>query len=351
MIKPLEYYFADGSHVAFDKYTIDTNGIIWNKKTGKMLNATKMGKYNVTTVYDNSGKPRSIRVCRAVVSTFEGRPLTRDHTADHMDRNPNNDTRENIQWLCNKGQGENRIMPETFKSAFIVVKNGIENTVNGWLEYLQGHENAFGREYTSVMIKKYAQKKHHGFSYKEYPDLPEEVWKEIPGSKTSRGDYWEISNMNRVKYITKYAKNVLSGEQLSLENGYPRIVVGKCHILSFMAFFPNEYNRKKPWEMILHEGDNRLDFRPHKLHLGTRSENSVDAHNNGKYDGKKSERMKCASYIDDVLEKEHDSQSDAARYLKSIGYNKAQESGIGKALKAHKEGKVSTRYERTWKLI
>lgn len=61
--------------------------------------------------------------------------------------------------------------------------------------------------------------------------------------------------------------------------------------------------------MVLHEDDDKLDFRPHKLRLGTSSQNSRDAYNNGK----QSERVKCASYIDGVLEKEHLSQSDALR--------------------------------------
>ena len=35
LVKTLEYYFEDGSHVIFEKYTIDTLGIIKNKKSGK----------------------------------------------------------------------------------------------------------------------------------------------------------------------------------------------------------------------------------------------------------------------------------------------------------------------------
>lgn len=119
---------------------------------------------------------------------------------------------------------------------------------------------------------------------------------------------WEISDMNRVKNITKYAENVLSGERLGLLSGYPRIVMGQCHILAFAAFYPDEYAAKKPEEIIKHIGDNKLDFRPHMLQIGTNSENCSEAHDNGCHNGTKTERMKCASYIKSVLEKEHDSQ-------------------------------------------
>jgi hypothetical protein len=39
--------------------------------------------------------------------------------------------------------------------------------------------------------------------------------------------------------------------------------------------------------MVLHEDDDKEDFRPHKLRLGTRSDNAKDAHDNGKFDSTK----------------------------------------------------------------
>lgn len=125
-----------------------------------------------------------------------------------------------------------------------------------------------GREYTKTMIGDYARKKQHGFSYKEYPDLVGEVWKEISGSRNARGR-WEISNMNRVKYITKHAENVLSGERLGLKGGYPKIMINghdcSCHIIAFKTFYPEVWIAKKPNEIVLHEDDDILDFRPHMI--------------------------------------------------------------------------------------
>ena len=61
--------------------------------------------------------------------------------------------------------------------------------------------------------------------------------------------------------------------------------------------------------------------------------------------------MKCASYINDVLEKKYDSQSDAAKYLKLKGDTKAGDrsivGGISKAL----DGTYKTAYGRTWKRV
>lgn len=127
MIKPLEYYYTDGSHVIFNKYTIE-NGVIRNKK-GEPIKYHQRGKYNRCVVFDDSGRQRLVVVGRAIASTVYGPPPTLSHTADHIDRNPENDTDENIRWLCKSGQRDNQDRSETKKSAFIVVNDGVEKTV------------------------------------------------------------------------------------------------------------------------------------------------------------------------------------------------------------------------------
>lgn len=354
MKKTLEYYFCNGLHMIFYDYTIDNLGVIRNIKDEKS-SYYKQGKYNKVTI-SNTGKQYKIYIARALASTFIGEPPTKKHTADHINRNTDDDTIDNIRWLCKSGQRKNQDSPEIYKTAFLVTRYGIDKTIKEWVDHLKYEKNSFGHMYTIAMINKYAQKKQFEFSYKEYPDLDDEIWKEIVGSKTSNGGYWMISNMNRVKYITKFAENVLSGERLGLSSGYPTIRINKkhclCHILAFMTFFPKDYEAKKSEEMVLHENDDKLDFRPHKLRLGTRSDNSIDAHNNGKYDDTKSKRVRCASYIDGDIEKTHESQSAAVEYLKSKGYLKASCASIRKGLHGkRKNGESNIAYDRTWKCV
>jgi len=350
---PLCYWFVKKGvlkHVIFNKYTID-NGVIKNEKGEPIAYSKDKGGYNKCYVYDDNGKTWNIRVTRAIASSIYGSPPSSAHTADHQDKNRENDTDDNIRWLCKTGQSLNRDRPKTNKSAFLVDRYGEnEKTVNEWVDYFnsRGEKNPFGREYTKDMIEYYAQEKKHEFSYKEYPNLPGEIWREIINSKTIKGK-WEISDMNRVKYITKHAENVLSEDRLCLGNGYPQININgrgwHCHILAFMTFFPEEYANKKPDEMVLHEDDDPLDFRPHKLRLGTRTDNSIDARNNGKHYGTKTDRMKCVSYIDGIYELMHDSQHDAEKYLRHIGYKKAASQNISSVL----NDKRNFAYDRTWK--
>ena len=353
-IKTLEYYFEDKTHITFEKYTIDTLGIIKHKISGKTPSYGK-GKYNKCGVVDDDGNRRGIRVARAVASTFLGKPPTPAHTADHIEsKQKKNDALTNIRWNDQPGQKNNRIMPETNKSAIIVVKDGIEKTVNEWVVHMNATKSPEAREITKSMIEGYVQRKTRGFAYKVYPDLEGEEWKEIEGSKNKRGR-WEISNMNRVKYITNIGtENVLWGEQLGRINGYPIVKINQkiwsCHILAFMAFHEELWSAKESEEMVCHEDDNREDFRPHKLRLGTGSDNMKDSHVNGKRDGTKTARKKCASYINGVLEKDdYTSLTDAAEYLKTKGHPKAVQSYISMALSDNYKYKMA--YGRTWQKI
>jgi hypothetical protein len=351
MLKTLEYYFRNGAHVKFDKYIIDTiSGVASNTETGNIISTRKSKSgYNMWSVQDDDGKTHHIYVGRALAS-LRGPPPTLKHTADHIDRDKNNDILDNIRWLCKKEQRANQNRSKNMKTAFIIIKDGVQKTSKEWVEYFEDQKNSLGRKYNDDMIRDYAKKKRHGFSYKEYPDLPGEVWKDIIGSKNTAG-CWKISNMCRVKYITKYAENVLFGDRIGLCSGYPAICInGKislCHVISFMTFFPEEWAVKKSNEIILHDDDDPMNFCPNKLRLGTYSDNGKDAHDNGKYDGTKTTRMRCASYINGVFEKEHESKASAARYLRSIGLDKATAGGVNQAF----DNDRKSAYGRTWKRL
>ncbi|AGE53722.1 hypothetical protein ATCVGM07011_993R [Acanthocystis turfacea Chlorella virus GM0701.1] len=347
MILKLKYYTDNGSLIVFDNYTVDDNGVVNNTKTGMALARHQNADgYNTVTVRDASTSSCTILVGRAVASTFLGSPNTPEDTVDHVDKNRLNDVFSNIRWLNKKGQAQNRTTPSSLKSAFWIVKDGVEKTARGWVEEFKFPS---GKRYSARTILSYAQQGLYGFRYKEFPDLSGEEWRVIEGSKNTQGE-WFISNMNRVKYKTSYATNVLTSENLSKSNGYPTVGINgqkwRCHVLSFITFFPEEYANKRCYEMILHKDDDKLNFRPENLHLGTSSDNSTDAHDNGKFDNKKTARKQVASYINGVLEKEHDSISAAVEYLRTEGHHRAGCSAVRRAL-----CKGWFAYKRAWRLV
>lgn len=347
---PLQYYYNDGRHVNFDKYEIDMFGNIYNNKSGQCLAYRKSVGYATINVCDSSGGRCAIRVARAVVSTFHGKPPTIEHTTEHIDcTNKDNDIVCELTWMDPSGQVKNRIDSGERLNANIISNGGVEMTIKEWVKYLKDEKNSYGREYTENAIKMYAIRKQHGFSYKIYEDLPGEIWYHVVNSDNKMG-YWEISNQNRIAYISKHSRNVIDVTRFGFSGKYPKICInGKSRLLhdvAFEAYYPDEYASMKTGEMILHKFDDTLDFRPHVLRIGTMSENAKDAHDNGCYNGAKTSRISCVSYVNGVLEKHHDSLEDAEKYLRTNGYLKADYSAIGKILKI--KDKVLIRYGRTW---
>jgi hypothetical protein len=347
-IRTLEYYFRFGDkveHVIFDQYTIDTGGNITNKKTGKRTASILSGKYYRTCLQNNNTRC-SILIARAIASTFIGPPPSWKYTADHVDRNSTNDVLDNIRWASVEEQNINRTTPDFNKDAFIIVKNNVEKTAKEWAKI----ENK-----TEECIRDRARNKRLGFSYKEYPDLPGEVWKYVSTSKDNRGVWW-ISNQCRIKYITKHAENVIYEDRLGLIMGYPRITINKVsylvHDIVFKTFYPDEYKNKTDDMVICHINDIRTDFRPENLELGSTSDNMTQAYGNGKYEGTKTDRQKCMSTDAFGNQETHESQHAAARYLRALGYsNEAYQANVRQALLAFDEDITLIVCDRTWSRV
>ena len=330
----LKYCWANTTElVDIDNYFL-RDGKIINKTSGKTMSYCKSHRGDYRCNVSINGKQKKIAVARAILATLVGPPPTPEHTADHIDQNPENNAIENLRWATGSEQSMNQYKPKTQNNAFVIVKDGTERTAKEWAEEL-------GRSNKTIL--KHAQKKTNGFSYKEYPDLPGELWKIVEGSDNSQGR-WEVSNKKRAKYTTKHASIVY--DTFGLLNGYPSIRInGKqklIHIPVFEAFNPGVVIG--PGEVVRHLDDDRLNFTPENLAIGTRSQNGKDAHDNGKYDGTKTARKPMASYIDGIKEREFSSIADAIEYLKEIGYPSASGGNISEF-----SNTPSVRYDRTWK--
>lgn len=348
----LKYFFEDGRVLETEKFTVDTLGEVKYTNSEDGPSIYLQGGYACMSIRHDTQKYTLSRA-RIVASTFLGPPPDLTHTADHVYRNRNDDHIDNIRWLDKTGQRKNQDRPDAYNNALIITNGAKEMTAKEWTSVYKKADNT---SYTERYIRQLAENKSNGFSYKEYPNLEGEVWIPVPGSKNNKGE-WFCSNMSRMKHITRYAENVYDTERLGrTSDGYPVIGINNksepCHRVVYRSWFPEEFEEMKPGEMILHNDDDKLDFRPHMLRIGTCSENGMDAYDNGKFDDKTTSRKKCASYINGVLEKEHESQHDAMRYLRANGHPKARQSSISEALNTTtKYGESKINYGRTWKYV
>ena len=93
--------------IVYSKYTVTTDGRIFNAKTGRELKHTIVSnRYEPgVSLYDN-GKKVNVKVARIVLETYKGKPapLTDKHSAlswsvNHIDENFRNNNIDNLEWL------------------------------------------------------------------------------------------------------------------------------------------------------------------------------------------------------------------------------------------------------------
>jgi hypothetical protein len=203
--------------------------------------------------------------------------------------------------------------------------------------------------FSNVTIRNYAQNANNiEWSYKTYGDLPNEIWKLVKDSKNS-WRWWMASNLGRFAYHTKHTRKVYSPEELYMQGGYPSIKINgtnrTVHSVVFETFRPDEYNALQPGEMILHENDDRMDCRIDKLRVGTQSQNGRDAHDNGKYDGTKTQRRSCVARKGDETQP-FESLTEAVEWLRTKEHKKASLGHISECLNG--TGTRKTAYGYTW---
>lgn len=336
--KTLEYYYYSGEYVVFDKYEIDENTTVRNKKTNKNIGKYLLNGYHKINVNDEYEKSRGISVARAMLSTFVGKPPTVHHTADHINSSEKtDDSLENLRWADKSEQSSNQTRPKTLNNAFLIRHGDEYMTIKEWALRENVHEDTIrwrARDDTS-------------WHFKEYEDLPWETWLRVEDSKNLKG-FWKVSDKKRAAYHTNNARKVYSTYEMRKINGYPVICInGKheyLHVVVFRTFRPDDYAKMNSGDVIMHCNDDKLDCDPLTLKIGTRSENAKNAHDNGRHDGKKTQRRKCACYKDDELIKCFDSLADAERWLHTKN-PKASFTAIIKCL----SGKLKTAYGYVWK--
>ena len=94
----LVYHFLNGDCETFEKYTINSRGVIVHVPTGIVLARHFRFGYNMAMVSGDDGKRRVISIARAVASTFLGRP-PKGCAVEHVDQDTSNDRVGNIRWL------------------------------------------------------------------------------------------------------------------------------------------------------------------------------------------------------------------------------------------------------------
>lgn len=107
----------------FKNYAVSTNGEVKNIKTGRILKPYDNGTGYCKVDLYNGGIKSKCRIHRLVAEAFIPNPDNKP-TVDHIDRNPKNNTVENLRWATQEEQNDNS---GTQRKVIIAAKDGIEH--------------------------------------------------------------------------------------------------------------------------------------------------------------------------------------------------------------------------------
>jgi hypothetical protein len=341
----------------FSNYEINEECVIRNKNT--LREQTKhivYGYHVVQMVHDATGKRRGRGVARLMLLTFVGSPPTATHTADHIDRNPLNDSLENLRWATKREQRKNQNRA-SYKNSEIGVVRIDPNT----LEETKFKSLGEAQKTTGINIgnisncAKGRQRIAGGFMWKyedESDDLPGEVWtrvKQRDGTEYEKDPKIDVSQFGRLRdrrcggVLKKKTSDYISESRNRENKRYPAISIGRENNRFIHEIFATTLLGSAPAKSMVvnHKNGDIFDTSIDNLEWISRSGNTNHGHDSGKYAGKKTERqIVVRTCIKTGETKEFQSIQDAARYMGKQKY----ESCIRQCL----YGRLKRAYGYTW---
>ena len=162
------YKVIDG----YENYEISNMGNVRNKKTGLILKHLLQNGYYCVGLSTN-GKSKSFRVHRLIALHFIPNPQNK-RLVDHIDRNPLNNSINNLRWATHSENGMNKSMLKSNKST----KTGVyyDKHINRWLVkmYINGIQKHIGN-YLNFEDAVKVRKEQEYIHYKEFQAFQNEI--------------------------------------------------------------------------------------------------------------------------------------------------------------------------------
>lgn len=304
--------FKSLTPLGFSKYGLSKDGRVKAFKSGytSIGSVDKAGYWYFTMSHDEKGRNTKIRVSVALLTIYHGPRPSDKHTADHIDRDPDNNELSNLRWLNSSEQIRNQkkhtkrygrcvteiVNGQDFRTWFRVSDAAtFHNISERWLREVAANE----KEYAGLKWK-YALDFIDGEEFRpvDYP---------------SYGQIY-VSNKGRVidsKARISFGSNTSNGYRntaITIESVCVPLLV---HRLVYWAFVDNPAGL-----FINHKDGNSINNKLENLESATPSENNLHAHATGLAKGQKNGRHSIAvnQYsLDGTFIATYPSQSEAFR--------------------------------------
>jgi len=285
--------------INFSKYEISNYGNIKNKDTQKIKKVSIKGGYFSTSLIDNNGDQKSIKIHRLVALNFIPNPENKA-TVNHINHNKLDNNINNLEWMTTTEQNNHKRKCKKEIQELVSSRAvwRLDKDTNEKLELYQTIKKAskwvFDNNLTKVnyndkpqhistKIVAVSQKKRKiAFGYKwEYDNSNEniyenEIWKDIPSEIINGVNGYKISNYGRVK---NHKGRISVGS--NHESGYLWVSIAPkqylLHRLVAKVFIPNLENK----EQVNHIDGNKKNACVTNLEWCSNKENSQHAHDNG----------------------------------------------------------------------
>jgi hypothetical protein len=289
----------------FSNYEISSYGNLRNKTTNYTLNPCIKSGYLCTSIKNDDGDLKSIKIHRLVAVSFIHNPLNKE-TVNHKDHNKLNNNLSNLEWATTTEQNNHK--QKCKKEILELVSSRavwrIHKDTNEKLELYQTIKFAsqwiFDNKLTSITefnngnniktkISAVAQgRRLTTFGYKwEYCNecenkYDDEEWKDIPSDIIDGVKGYKISNYGRVN---NHKGRITEGH--NHESGYLWVSIAPkqylLHRLVAKVFIPNPDNK----EQVNHIDGNKINACVNNLEWCSNKENSQHAHDIGLHHHKK----------------------------------------------------------------
>jgi hypothetical protein len=265
----------------FSRYRISKRGDIFSEITKRVLSPGINLGYKVQVLVDDDGKRRMTQIHRLVACTFI--PNTENlPTVHHKDFDRVNNSVDNLEWASYSYQIKNR-KPRIQKPKSIPVEQyDISGKLVATWNSPKEAANSFGSKSGEPIFYACTESKSHiafGYfwKYKEFTNLPDEIWKPIKGYPS-----YFVSSLGRFKHQLPTRETELL--PTSTDNYFIICILGRtrpAHIYVCEAFHGDRPSSK---HVVNHKNGDKKWNKYDNLEWMTKSENSLHAVKTGLFD-------------------------------------------------------------------
>ena len=256
-------------------YQVSNQGRIRNANNLRLRSLSQYGGYKMVTLHGPGVKPQTLRVHRLVLLAFIGLPPRSCRTVDHIDRDPSNNTLENLRYATAQEQRRNQVQRPSQKNSRRVEGIRDDGSVVVYDSVLRAAEAVNG---TSGAFCNYIKRgrPYRGYRWRYIVEHNDDIWKDIPPPLIGGQTGYAASEGGLIRFRNG---RITPGSSL---NGYRYVSINNKSFLVHRLIAGTYLTPAAAEQTIVnHRDGNRSNNKLENLEFVTQAENIQHAHRTG----------------------------------------------------------------------